>query len=122
MHFLRLNIQQSSSWRQSRGQPLWPHPSALDFWAGLCLTGVNIARWLEQRINTDVEEALLATDWPHVFPWSVLVWTTMHFRRDFGLNIKPLTGLLMYITHSRTKPLYLHSVDTLLCTKACEMR
>lgn len=63
-------IQQNSFWRQSRGQVLWPHPSALDFWAGLCLTGVNIAHWLEQRINTDVEEALLATDWPYIFPWS----------------------------------------------------
>lgn len=42
------------------GLVVWSHPFALDFWAAM-FDWVNIDRWSEQRINTDVDEAFLTT-------------------------------------------------------------
>lgn len=57
---LGASVGQCSSWRLRRGPLLRPHPSTLDFCAAM-FDWVNIARWSEQRINTDVDEAFLTT-------------------------------------------------------------
>lgn len=80
---VRPSVGRGSSWRLGRGPVLRPHPFALDFCAAM-FDWVNIARWSEQRINTDVEEALLTTGRLVSSSgqcWGRQRWTTMQLTR-----------------------------------------